>query len=601
MSFFFSRPKVVEVQTTDAEEKASVNLFLICLLAIGVGVFTGVGAAAFRALIALVYNAFYLARFSFHYDANLLDPPSAYGSWVFLSPIIGGLVVVWLVRSFAPEAKGHGVPEVMDSIFYNGGDIRGVVAAVKSLASALSIGTGAAVGREGPIIQIGSSLGSTFARMFGLATAQKITLLAAGAGAGIAATFNTPLGGVLFAVEILLPEISNRTFLPVVLATGASTYVGRLLLGASPAFIVPNLASAMAPTVSVTGLGTILVLGVACGLAAWAFIRCLAFMEDLFPELPGGPYVQVVLGMAVIGAMMVGLTLTFGHPFVNGVGYGLIQNVLDGHLILPELLILLFVAKLVATSVSLGCGASGGVFSPLLFMGASLGGSIGAAANWLAPTDLTPSAAAMIGMAAMVGSGTGGVMTAIVMIFEMTRDYAIMVPVIIAVAVASGVRRGLSRDTIYTIKLRHRGHHVPQDRHANLYLVQQAGQIMERQFIAAESGTTLIRVLESFTSEASLMPPVVVGRDGHIVGIVPPRSGLWPQALRDASLTVDRLADHDFVLARETDLLARVFERMKRHHKEAAIVIGGEGVPRMGNIRGVITKRSIADTIIAAA
>src|SRR5664279_704229 len=190
-------------------------------------------------------------------------------------------------------------------------------------------------------------------------------------------------------------------------------------------------------------------------------------------------------------------------------------------------------------------------------------------------------------------------MTAIVMIFEMTRDYAIMVPVIIAVAVASGVRRALSRDTIYTIKLRHRGHHVPQDRHANLYLVQQAGQIMERQFIAAESGTTLIQVLESLTSDASLMPPVVVGRGGHIVGIVPPRSGLWPQALRDASLTVDRLADHDFVLARESDLLARVFERMKRHHKEAAIVISGEGVPRMENIRGVITKRSIADTVIS--
>ena len=217
------------------------------------------------------------------------------GPWVFLSPIVGGLIVVWLYVS-SHQAKGHGVPEVMDSIFYKGGDIRGVVAAVKSLASALSIGTGAAVGREGPIIQIGSSLGSTFARMLGLATAQKITLLAAGAGAGIAATFNTPLGGVLFAVEILLPEISNRTFLPVVLATGASTYVGRLLLGASPAFIVPNLASAMAPTVSVAGLGSILVLGVACGLAAWAFIRCLAFMEDLFPQTarrpvcPGGAW-----------------------------------------------------------------------------------------------------------------------------------------------------------------------------------------------------------------------------------------------------------------------------------------------------------------------
>ena len=597
----FSRSKLVDARQTEPEAERSVGLLTMCLLAVSVGLFTGVGAAVFRALIALVYNVSYLARVSFQYDANRLDPPSSWGPFVFFSPIVGGLLVVWLVRTFAPEAKGHGVPEVMDSIFYKGGDIRGVVAAVKSIASALSIGTGAAVGREGPIIQIGSSLGSTFARLLGLSTAQKITLLSAGAGAGIAATFNTPLGGVLFATEILLPEISNRTFLPVVLATGASTYIGRILLGASPAFIVPRLSDATAATVSLSDLLAIGVLGVVCGLAAVAFVRGLAYLEDWFPALPGGPYVQVTLGMAGVGAMMVGFTAAFGHPFVNGVGYGVIQNVLDGSMTAPTLLLLLFAAKLLATSISLGCGASGGVFSPLLFMGAALGGSIGAVANSLTSTHMTPSAAAMVGMAAMVGAGTGGVMTAIVMIFEMTRDYSIMVPVIIAVALAAGIRRTFSRDTIYTIKLRHRGHQVPQDRHANLYLVQQANHIMERQFIAAESGATLINVLESFKRDSSLMPPVVIGRDGRIVGIVPPRSGLWAHALRDPTLTVDSLADREFVLARENDLLSRVFERMKRRHKEAAIVVGGEGVPRMDNILGVITKRSIADTIISAA
>jgi len=597
----FSRPRILQARPSEGGDERSVSLFVICLLALVVGIFTGIGAAAFRALIALVYNLSYLAHFSFSYDANLLDPPSPWGPFVFFSLIVGGLVVVWLVRNFAPEAKGHGVPEVMDSIFYKGGDIRGVVAAVKSLASALSIGTGAAVGREGPIIQIGSSLGSTFARMLGLSTTQKITLLAAGAGAGIAATFNTPLGGVMFATEILLPEISNRTFLPVVLATGAATYMGRILLGASPAFIVPNLAEATGGTVSPADLVAILALGIACGLAAVMFVRVLAYSEDWFPKLPGGPYVQAALGMAAIGAMMVGFTAAYGHPFVNGVGYGVIQNVLDGRMIAPALLLLLFLAKLLATSVSLGSGASGGVFSPLLFMGASLGGSIGAAAGAMMRVNLSPAACAMVGMAAMVGAGTGGVMTAIVMIFEMTRDYAIMVPVILTVAIAAGVRRALSRDTIYTIKLRHRGRQVPQDRHANLYLVQQASQIMERQFIVAESGATLISVLESFTSDLVLMPPVVVGREGRIIGIVPPRSGLWPQALRDPDLTVDALADHNFILARKNDLLNRVFERMKRHRREAAIVVGGEGVPRIDDIIGVITKRSIADTIILAA
>ena len=596
-----TRAKPAASRPLEAAPDRSVSLAVMCMLALAVGLFTGAGAAGFRALIAVVYNLSYLGRLSFFLNANLLDPPSPLGPFVFFSPIVGGLIVVWMVQNFAPEAKGHGVPEVMDSIFYNGGEIRGVVAIVKSLASSISIGTGAAVGREGPIIQIGSSLGSTFARLLRLTTSQKITLLSAGAGAGIAATFNTPLGGVLFAVEILLPEISNRTFLPVVIATGAATYVGRLLLGGAPAFVVPPLVGPPASGVSLADLATIVALGLACGLAAWSFVRGLAFLEDWFPALPGNAYTQVALGMAVIGAMMVGFTALYGHPFVNGVGYGLIQAVLDGRMLLPWLLILLFAAKLLATSVSLGCGASGGVFSPLLFMGASLGGGVGALAHGVLHTQLSPSACAIIGMASMVGAGTGGVMTAIVMIFEMTRDYAIIVPVILAVALAAGVRRALVRDTIYTIKLRHRGHQVPQDRHANLYLVQQASQIMEKRFVMVESGATLLQALQNFQTDQTLMPPIVIKRGGRIVGIVPPRSGLWAKALGDPALTIDDFAERDVLLARETDLLSRVFERMKRHQKEAAVVVAGQGVPRAEDIRGVITKRSIADAIISAA
>ena len=171
----------------------------LCLLALGVGIFTGVGAVVLRSLIGLIHNVMFNGVFKIAYDANILEGPSRFGNWVILSPILGGLVVVYLVERFAPEAKGHGVPEVMDAIYYKRGNIRGIVAVIKSLASALSIGSGASVGREGPIIQIGSALGSSFSQAIGLSTGQKITLLSAGAGAGIAATFNTPLGGVLFA------------------------------------------------------------------------------------------------------------------------------------------------------------------------------------------------------------------------------------------------------------------------------------------------------------------------------------------------------------------------------------------------------------------
>ncbi len=582
--------------------RAEVELWRLCLLALCIGVFTGVGSAVFRALIGLFYNLSYLGRWSFVLDANRLDPPSPWGDLVFFAPIVGGLIVVFLVRNFAPEAKGHGVPEVMDAIYYKGGDIRGVVAVVKSLASAISIGTGAAVGREGPIIQIGSALGSTLGRVARLATSQKITLLSAGAGAGIAATFNTPLGGVLFATEILLPEISNRTFLPVVIATGAATYTGRVLLGGAPAFIMPRFEGAELSSAWPMDLLVIVVLGAASGLAAWAFIRLLAFFEDWFPALPGGAYVQVAAGMAVIGAMMVGFTRFFGHPFINGVGYGVIQSILESQMTVPVLLVILVAAKILATSISLGSGASGGIFSPLLFIGATLGGSVGFGALAVAPhLDLSPASCAIIGMAAMVGAGTGGVMTAIVMIFEMTRDYAVIVPVIIAVAFGSGVRRALIGDTIYTIKLRHRGHHIPQDRHANLYLVQQAESIMEADFIVAQPGARLFDVLSAIPPGKNVTPPIVVANATHICGMVPVRSGLWTQALRDPSVTVDALAQRDYILAREKDLLSRVFERMHRHGRSAAIVVGGTGVPRREDIRGVITKRSIADAVIQSA
>ncbi len=310
-------------------DERRVSLLVLCLLALGVGLLTGVGAVLLRLLIGLIHNIMYNGVLKLAYDANILEAPSRFGNWVILSPILGGLVVVYLVERFAPEAKGHGVPEVMDAVFYQRGNIRGVVAVIKSLASALSIGSGAAVGREGPIIQIGSALGSSFAQAIHLSTGQKITLLSAGAGAGIAATFNTPLGGVLFALEILLPEVSNRTFLPVVIATGAATLLGRILIGPNPAFAVPEILFPAAQSFGVEEAIAFVALGALCGVAAWAFIRLLVVMEDFFPELPGNVYTQNIVGMTLVGLMMIGLTHAFGHSYVDGVGYGVIQSVLD--------------------------------------------------------------------------------------------------------------------------------------------------------------------------------------------------------------------------------------------------------------------------------
>ena len=575
----------------------TLGLLALSILAVGVGVVTGIGALAFRALIGVIHNASYYGRFSFFYDANRYDALSPWGPGIILVPIIGGLGVVFLVSKFAPEARGHGVPEVMDAIFYREGRIRPVVAAVKSLASALAIGTGAAVGREGTIIQIGASLGSTAGQLIGLEAWQRITLVAAGAGAGIAATFNTPLGGVMFAIELMMPEVSVRTFLPVALATGTATFIGRYFLGVLPAFQVPaRLTLAAAPT----SLNTMLlcaVLGAICGLAATAFIRGLHASEGLF-ERVRNPYLRHMAGMAGVGVMMYAFLLGSGHYRIDGVGYSTIQDILVGGLAAGPLLALLFASKLTATSLSLGSGSSGGIFSPSLFMGATIGGAFGALVHkLLGLPDITVPAFAMIGMSAMVGGGTGAAMTAITMIFEMTRDYEIVMPMIVAVAVSIGVRRLLSPENIYTIKLVGRRHFIPKAMHANMFLIRLAGEVMERDFLLLPATTGFDQFLRQPEQDAALRHIVIT--DGErIAGTLRVNTALR-HGLEGAytGVTLGSIASETFTLAHEQDTMFEVIQRFWQTNASMIVVVRGTGTPSACNVAGVITKEHIADSV----
>ncbi|HEX4447361.1 MAG TPA: chloride channel protein, partial [Polyangiaceae bacterium] len=321
----------------------------------------GFGALGFRVLIALVHNACFLGRISIHYDASLHTPMGPWGPAVALVPIAGAVAVIFLVKNFAPEAKGHGVPEVMDAIYYGRGVIRPVVAAIKSFASAISIGTGGSVGREGPIVQISAAFASWLAGVSRVSRWQRATLVAAGGGAGIAATFNTPLGGVLFAVEVLMHEVSVRTLVPVALATATATYVGRQLFGNAPAFVVP----AMNPSASAVVFPAYLVLGALMALASVTFIRALYGAEDLFDtKIPRRDYLRHVAGMLGVGVVLEAMMVFAGHYYVEGVGYATVVDVLRGALTGGWMLVLLAALKLLTTSLTLGSGGSGGVFSP---------------------------------------------------------------------------------------------------------------------------------------------------------------------------------------------------------------------------------------------
>jgi H+/Cl- antiporter ClcA len=267
-------------------------------LAILVGVVAGLGAVVFRILIAFLHNLLLLGRVSAAYDANRHTPASPWGPFVVLVPVVGALGVAFLVKNFAPEAKGHGVPEVMDAVYHRQGVIRPVVAVVKALASALSIGSGGSVGREGPIIQIGSAFGSTMGQVLRLPVWQVMTLIAGGAGGGIAATFNTPVGGVIFAVEIVMNELSARTLAPVLTATATATYVGQLFLGPQPSFLVPAFETTHFDLANPLLLLAYMLLGVITGLVSALFIHSIYGFERFFERhVKGGYYVQHPAGM----------------------------------------------------------------------------------------------------------------------------------------------------------------------------------------------------------------------------------------------------------------------------------------------------------------
>jgi len=589
----------------------------LSLLALAVGVITGFGAVGFRDLIGLIHNLLFLGQLSFRFNANEFTHAAPWGALVIGVPVIGAIAVTFLVSKFAPEAKGHGVPEVMDAIYYGAGIIRPVVAVVKSLASAIAIGSGASVGREGPIIQIGSALGSTLGQLIRMLPGERIILVASGAGAGIAATFNTPIGGVLFAIELMMPEVSARTFLPVALATGTATFIGRFFLGDHPAFAVPALAPLSADANSGLALCLYALLGALTGVAAAGFVRGLHLLEDLFDRIRQR-YLRHVLGMLLMGVLMYGLFTRFGHYFIEGVGYATVQAILVGQLSATGMLALLFICKLLATSLSLGSGSSGGVFSPSLFMGATIGGAFGAGLRALhLPLNIDVPSFAMVGMGAMVGGGTGAAMTAIAMIFEMTRDYQIVLPLILAVALSVGVRRLLTRENIYTMKLFRRGHPVPKALHANMFLVRRASDVMDREVVIAQAAQDVAAFL-SHPDHGGRIRHVVIADGQRIIGVLRVNTALRHASAAAAQadgahggLCMRDIASRNFTVVHEDDIVFGVIQDMWRQDATMAVVVRGDPDQdaakgdqrdegdrvRVAQVIGIISKEHVADSV----
>jgi CIC family chloride channel protein len=372
-------------------------------------------------------------------------------------PTGGGLLVGLIVYYVAREAKGHGVPEVMEAIALKNGIIRPRVVIAKLFASAICIGSGGSVGREGPVIQIGSSIGSTVGQFLGV-TAQRVKIfVACGAAAGIAAAFNAPIAGALFSVEIILGDFGVAQFSPIVISSVMATVVSRHFLGDFPAFEVPHY-----HLVSAFELIPYAVLGLLAGLVSLLFIKVLYFLEDYFEELRLNDILKTVIGGFLIGVM--GLAV----PYIYGVGYNTMNMALHGQLSWFLMFGLIFV-KILATSLSLGSGGSGGVFAPSLFIGTMTGGFFGYLVHAVAPGyTATSGAYSLVGMGAVVAGATHAPITAILIIFELTNEYKIILPLMISTIIATLLTTKLQKESIYTLKLIRRGIDLFKGREANL-------------------------------------------------------------------------------------------------------------------------------------
>jgi chloride channel protein, CIC family len=480
-------------------------------LALVTGLGAGIGAILFRALIA----GFTLV-FTGQTDFGALSRPvhpllPGLGVWFIVAvPVVGGLLYGPLIDRFAPEARGHGVPEVMLAVAERGGRIRPRVAVIKSLASAICLGAGGSVGREGPIVQIGSALGSAIGQRLRIGEANLRLLVACGAAGGISATFNAPIAGVFFALELILRDFEVRSFGAVVLASVTAAVVGRASFGSASFLPLPPF--------QIVSLGEYVLyagLGLAAAVVGVAFIRILYGTEDFIDRLWGSrpEWLRPIVGGLALGLPLLAL------PQLYGVGYAPLEQAIGGHLDLA-LLLLLLGGKVLATSLTIGIGGSGGVFAPSLFMGGMLGTAFGVLANAIWPGQVAPAGAyGLVGMGAVFAGAARAPITAVLILFELTGDYQIILPMMLSIAVSASVSGVLSADTIYTLKLRRRGIDIRRGRSANLMELLTVREAMVPVPVPLSPESSLGEVIDRFAAEGADALPVVAA--GRYVGILP--------------------------------------------------------------------------------
>lgn len=433
------------------------KFFRICLV-LFVGALCGFVAVMFKLLMALIHNLFFLRSFNANINEIAHSLPSVWGVGVIFVPVVGAMLVTWLINRYASDQRGLSVPEVMYAVRRGNGYVPPLSAFAKTLASAITIGTGGSVGREGPIVQFSSAISSLLSDWIVIRTQQRNVLIAAGAAAGTAAVFNAPLGGMVFAIELLLIEVNAFDVILIALAATVATLISGLFFGSAPIFIIDNTVLELHYHDLFSHVIIFILFGIIIGLLSLLVIYGVYWVEDKSKQLTNNPYLRHMSGMFLVGIMMYVLLRQYGHYYVEGIGFSTIQDALFLSVSNPYFWLVLFVCKWVSTCLSLGTGASGGIFSPSLFLGATVGAAFSLLLQPIFPSlDIHPLYFVVAGMAAMVGSTSGAVVTAIVLTFDMTRTYSVVIPILVTVVVSYLTRKCLCHQSIYTMKLFRRG------------------------------------------------------------------------------------------------------------------------------------------------
>ncbi len=543
--------------TENGSGPAQFRLALVSFLAGGIGLVAGGIAWILYKLIGLCTNLFFFHRF----DTAFVSPRMSHlGAWVIFIPVIGGLIVGFMAKYGSSKIKGHGIPEAMEAVMFNRSRIQPRVAILKPLSAAIAIGTGGPFGAEGPIIQTGGAVGSLIGQVFHTTASERKVLLACGAAAGMSATFNTPIAGVILAIELLLFEFKSRSFIPLVIASTLATAVHMQTLGTGPMFTVAQVDFAIP-----RALPFYLVLGVICGLAAVGFSKLLYWVEDLFEKLPVDE-----LWWPAIGALGLGI-IGYFVPRVLGVGYDTISDILNGQLAL-KLLLVVMIAKAIALVISLGSGTSGGLLAPMFMSSAALGGVFALAINRLFPSaNLAAGAFALVAMGAVFGAASRAAFAFIIFAFEITRDYNAVLPLMLVTVIADGIAMlFMPKSSIMTEKLARRGLRIHQDYETDILQQVAVAETMDRDVPTVSAKMRIAELAERIGQHD---PDVsrhqglfIVDNEGKLAGLIT-RGDVLRALDQDSEglLTVLEAGSKDLVVAFPDEMISEASDKMLRN------------------------------------